>query len=53
VPGLQKGREDLIIPGIIIIKGIMDIFGFSGLRVIDSGILEGIILSDLTTSLAS
>jgi len=43
--GLQKGREDLIIPGVLIVKGIMDAFGFSTLRVIDSGILEGIILS--------
>lgn len=53
VPGLQRGREDLIIPGTLIVKEVMDTFGFSGLRVIDSGILEGIILSDLTTSLAS
>ncbi len=43
--GLQKGREDLIIPGILIVKTIMDLFGFSILKVIDSGILEGIILS--------
>ena len=45
MPGLQKGREDLIIPGIIIVKEVMGIFGFSVLRVIDSGILEGVVLS--------
>jgi exopolyphosphatase/guanosine-5'-triphosphate,3'-diphosphate pyrophosphatase len=44
-PGLQKGREDLIIPGIIIVRAIMEAFGFSAVRVIDSGILEGLILS--------
>ena len=45
LPGLQKGREDLIIPGILITMGVMDIFEFSTLRVIDSGILEGLALS--------
>ena len=45
LPGLQKGREDLIIPGILIILGVMEVSGFSVLRVIDSGILEGLVLS--------
>jgi len=45
IPGLQKGREDLIIPGTLIVRAIMDAFGFSVVRVIDSGILEGLILS--------
>ncbi len=46
IPGLQKGREDLIIPGLMITLGVMDIFELMHLRVIDSGILEGIILAD-------
>lgn len=45
IPGLQKGREDLIIPGTLIVEATMDAFGFSVVRVIDSGILEGLILS--------
>jgi exopolyphosphatase/guanosine-5'-triphosphate,3'-diphosphate pyrophosphatase len=45
LPGLQKGREDLIIPGILITIGVMEVFEFSALRVIDSGILEGLVLS--------
>ena len=45
LPGLQKGREDLIIPGILITMGVMEVFEFSVLRVIDSGILEGLVLS--------
>lgn len=45
LPGLQRGREDLIIPGILISMGVMEVFEFSVLRVIDSGILEGLVLS--------
>ena len=45
VPGVEKGREDLIIPGLIIILKIMEFFDFSVLRIIDSGILEGLVLS--------
>jgi exopolyphosphatase / guanosine-5'-triphosphate,3'-diphosphate pyrophosphatase len=45
LPGLQAGREDLIIPGSLITVAVMDSFGFPVLRVIDSGILEGLILS--------
>ncbi|MCX8012018.1 MAG: Ppx/GppA family phosphatase, partial [Desulfobacterota bacterium] len=44
LPGLQKGREDLIIPGIIITMAVMEAFSFSQLQVIDSGLLEGLIL---------
>jgi exopolyphosphatase/guanosine-5'-triphosphate,3'-diphosphate pyrophosphatase len=46
IPGVQQGREDLIIPGIMITMGIIDAFSLAPLRVIDSGILEGIILSE-------
>ena len=33
IPGLQTGREDLIIPGTLIVSAIMDAFGFSAVRV--------------------
>lgn len=46
VKGLEKGREDLIIAGMVIIMAIMDRFGFHGLRVSDFGLLEGIALSE-------
>ncbi len=42
VPGLEKGREDLIISGIIIVLKTMDRFGSSAMVVSDSGLLEGI-----------
>lgn len=45
VKGLEKGREDLIIAGIIIITSVMDTFGFSRLKVSDFGLLEGLALS--------
>jgi exopolyphosphatase/guanosine-5'-triphosphate,3'-diphosphate pyrophosphatase len=46
VPGLEKGREDLIIAGILITLETMRQFGFSRLKVSDYGLLEGLIVSD-------
>jgi exopolyphosphatase / guanosine-5'-triphosphate,3'-diphosphate pyrophosphatase len=45
VPGLEKGREDLIIAGAIIATETMDTFGFCELTVSDYGLLEGVALS--------
>ena len=45
VKGLEKGREDLIIAGMIIILSVMDRFGFDRLKVSDFGLLEGLALS--------
>jgi len=45
VKGLEKGREDLIIAGLIIIISVMDRFGFKQLKVSDFGLLEGLALS--------
>lgn len=45
VKGLEKGREDLIIAGMIILMSIMDRFGFQILKVSDFGLLEGLVLS--------
>ena len=45
VPGLEKGREDLIIAGILITLHTMDRFGFDTLKVSDYGLLEGLIVS--------
>jgi len=44
-PGLEKGREDLIIAGILITLHTMDMFGFATLKVSDYGLLEGLIVS--------
>jgi exopolyphosphatase/guanosine-5'-triphosphate,3'-diphosphate pyrophosphatase len=45
VPGLEKGREDLIIAGILITLQTMEKFGFQQLKVSDYGLLEGVLLS--------
>jgi exopolyphosphatase / guanosine-5'-triphosphate,3'-diphosphate pyrophosphatase len=43
VPGLEAGREDLIIAGILITVQTMETFGFSSLKVSDFGLLEGVL----------
>jgi exopolyphosphatase/guanosine-5'-triphosphate,3'-diphosphate pyrophosphatase len=45
VPGLEKGREDLIISGILVTLETMEMFGFSHLKVSDFGLLEGVLLN--------
>lgn len=45
VPGLEKGREDLIMAGILVTTCVMDTFGFSRLKISDYGLLEGLALS--------
>lgn len=45
VAGLEKGREDLIIAGILVTLKTMDMFGFDRMKVSDFGLLEGVLLS--------
>ncbi|HPG31007.1 MAG TPA: Ppx/GppA phosphatase family protein [bacterium] len=45
LPGLSDKRGDIIIAGISILTGIMDLFGFEEILISDYGILAGIILS--------
>jgi exopolyphosphatase/guanosine-5'-triphosphate,3'-diphosphate pyrophosphatase len=44
---LEKGREDLIIPGILIVLSIMYVFGFLKVKVSDGGLLEGLLLKTI------
>lgn len=44
VPGMERGREDLIIAGILITVQTMETFGFTKLKISDYGLLEGILL---------
>ncbi|MEI6212879.1 MAG: exopolyphosphatase [Desulfuromonadales bacterium] len=46
IPGLEAGREDLIIAGMLILIGVMERFGFNAMKVSDFGLLEGLALSD-------
>jgi len=45
VPGLEKGREDLIIAGMLITLQTMEMFGADALKVSDYGLLEGLVVS--------
>lgn len=47
VPGLEKGREDLIIAGILITAKTMDIFGIQEMKVSDYGMLEGLVIEGM------
>jgi exopolyphosphatase/guanosine-5'-triphosphate,3'-diphosphate pyrophosphatase len=47
IPGLERGREDLIGAGAAVILSLLEVFELSGLEVIDSGLLEGILLEGM------
>lgn len=53
VLSLEKGREDLIIPGTAITLLVMGAFGFNEARVSDAGLLEGIIIDRLKPGISS
>ena len=46
VPGLEKGREDLIIAGILLTMQTMKLFGLQTMKVSDYGLLEGLVVSE-------
>ncbi len=43
VVGLERGREDVIIPGTVVVLKTMSLFGFQEMVVSDAGLLEGVI----------
>ncbi len=47
MPSLERGREDIIIPGSIIVINTMEILGFEKMIISDFGLREGIILNIL------
>lgn len=44
VAGLERGREDLIIAGILITLQTMELFGMTTMKVSDYGLLEGLVV---------
>lgn len=50
VPGLEKGREDLIVAGVVVVLRLMEIFQLPTLVVVDSGLLEGVLLEGIGQS---
>lgn len=49
IPGLEEGREEVILPGAAIVLEIMDYFSFNQIIVSDAGLLEGILLDAQTS----
>ncbi len=47
LPGLEKGREDILIAGILILLCVMDRFKYSVLTVCDYGLREGVLFDRL------
>ncbi len=45
LPGLERGREDIILAGAIVTQEIMERFGFSTILVSDWGLREGIVFN--------
>ena len=50
LPGLERGREDIILAGGLVTLELMDTFDFAQFTVSDAGLLEGLIL-DLCSGL--
>ncbi|MCM0081482.1 Ppx/GppA family phosphatase [Geomonas sp. Red32] len=44
VPGLEPGREELIVAGLLVVLATMRNFGFGSFKISDSGLLEGVLL---------
>ncbi len=44
IPGLEQGREDIIVPGCLIVLTIMERFGYDFLGVSDYGLREGVLV---------
>lgn len=44
IPGLEKGREDIILGGALIVRAILDELGSPCVTVTDGGLLEGLLL---------
>ena len=47
LPGLEEGREDVIVAGALLTIKSMEAFGYQRMTVSDGGILEGILLKGL------
>jgi exopolyphosphatase/guanosine-5'-triphosphate,3'-diphosphate pyrophosphatase len=49
LPGLGKGREDLVVAGLVILLAVMERLGVGEVTVVDAGLLEGICLTSFPT----
>lgn len=44
IPGIEEGREDLIVAGVVVVDKVMERFGFKEIIVSDSGLREGLVI---------
>ncbi len=44
IPGLEPGREDIIIAGLALVIKLMEFFGFAEMVVSEAGLLEGVLI---------
>ncbi|MGH7261219.1 MAG: hypothetical protein ACREI9_11125, partial [Nitrospiraceae bacterium] len=44
MPGLEAGREDVVVAGTLILRGVMETLGFTEGLVSDVGLREGVLL---------
>lgn len=52
IKGMERGREDLILAGVLLTLETMDLFGFNSLKVSDFGLLEGVFQSVIDRSVS-
>ena len=45
LPGIQPGREDVILAGVLLAREVCRLFGLAGVRVSESDLLDGVALS--------
>lgn len=45
LPGLERGREDLVVPGLVVLLAVMDRVRANSVTVVDAGLLEGVCLA--------
>jgi exopolyphosphatase / guanosine-5'-triphosphate,3'-diphosphate pyrophosphatase len=46
LPGLEPGRADIIVAGLMVVQSILDFFDTDPLRISDAGLLEGLLLDE-------
>ncbi len=47
IPGLEQGREDVILPGLVLVRELLKAYGRESIYVADSGLLEGHIINGM------
>ena len=48
VPGLEMGREDLILSGAVVVWKMLELFRLQEMMVVDSGLLEGVLIEGIS-----